>query len=235
MSELSLAVAPLETVTATISKLHTKQQEHAQKAWENAMEIGRLLSETRPTLKHGEWLNWTDQLPFSDRTARNYIRVYENRDNPKLETVSNLKEAYQLLTEPKAAPKELPMAPIGDIDGSRFIPQPGHGLLFHWHHKDQRSRLNDAEVSFWIEPSTHEGFYFVTKIIEAGISGATAEGNRRPFRIDAKFMARWADEQGVPADVEPIAIEAQPLAYNRFLYDSEAEAKEANMRHVLGR
>lgn len=226
MNELSLAVAPLETVTATISTLHTKQQEYAQKAWENALEIGRLLSETRPTLKHGEWLNWTDQLPFSDRTARNYIRVYENRDNPKLETVSNLKEAYRLLAEPKAEPKELAPPRSDGIEESRFIPAPGHGLIFQWQHHDKTLR----EV--WIVPSEHEGFHFVTEITNFENGSATAEGSRRPIKTNA--ITGRAGIVTIPPEATRQEIPMEAANYNIWLYNSEAEAKEANRRHLLG-
>jgi len=233
MSELSLAVAPLETVTATITTLHTKQQEHVQKAWENALEIGRLLSETRPTLKHGEWLNWTEQLPFCDRTARNYIRVYENRDNPKLETVSNLKEAYRLLAEPKPEPKAEPKqltAPRTDgIEEGRFIPAPGHGILFQWQHHDNTGR------DFWIEPSDHESYYWVTEMTSFEHGTGMVEGNRRPLKIDAELMKVLGHNAGLPHDATRIEFEAEPMSYNRWLYDDEAKAKEANLRHLLGR
>jgi hypothetical protein len=229
MSQLSLSVAPLETVTATISKLHTKQQEHARQTIEAALEIGRLLSETRPTLKHGEWLKWTEQLPFSDRTARNYIRVYENRDRLKLETVSNLKEAYQLLTEPKAAPKRLAAPPTEDIEEGRFIPAPEHGISFQWQHHDNTSR------ELWIMPSDHESYYWVTEVTCFENETATVEGNRRPFKIDAELMKVLANQAGLPATAARVEFEAEPMSYNRWLYDDEAKAKEANLRHLLGR
>lgn len=45
-------------------------------------------------------MKWVgDNLPFTDRTARNYIRLFENRDKLKTETVSTLTSAYKMLNE----------------------------------------------------------------------------------------------------------------------------------------
>lgn len=69
-----------------------------------AIRAGELLRREHDKLKHGEWLPWLEKnLPtITDRTARNYIQVYENRDRLKLEKVSDLSSAYRLLKAPKA-------------------------------------------------------------------------------------------------------------------------------------
>ena len=42
-----------------------------------------------------------DNLPFTDRTARNYMRMYHERDRLKTETVSDLTGAYKLIEHKK--------------------------------------------------------------------------------------------------------------------------------------
>lgn len=83
-----------------ITTLHGEIVSAAISSLSKASRIGELLTQERERLKHGEWLPWIKaNLPFTDRTARNYIRVYENRDRLKMESVSDLTGAYRLLTE----------------------------------------------------------------------------------------------------------------------------------------
>ena len=43
----------------------------------------------------------SEHLPFTDRTARNYMKLHEHRERLKTETVSDLNEAYDLLRRPQ--------------------------------------------------------------------------------------------------------------------------------------
>ena len=83
----------------TIIILHNEIIGHLTKSLEKAIRIGELLTEQKRTLKHGDFTNWIlDNLPFTDRTARNYMRLYDNRDKLKTENVSDLASAYKLLS-----------------------------------------------------------------------------------------------------------------------------------------
>lgn len=67
---------------------------------DKAIRIGQLLTEQKDTLKHGEFTPWLEaNIPFTDRTARNYMRLYRERDRIKTESVSDLTGAYALLTD----------------------------------------------------------------------------------------------------------------------------------------
>src|SRR5947208_1178029 len=73
-----------------------------------AIRIGELLTKIDAALDHGDWLPWLkDNVKFSDQCARNYMRLYEKRDDPEFKKVLNLSEAYRLL-RPKSQPKETP-------------------------------------------------------------------------------------------------------------------------------
>ncbi|MGB2863071.1 MAG: DUF3102 domain-containing protein [Sedimentisphaerales bacterium] len=75
-----------------------------------AIRIGQLLIEQKESLRHGEFGRWIEKnLPFSDRTARNYMKIYENRNLLKSENISVLSEGYKLLqgTSEPAKPKSL--------------------------------------------------------------------------------------------------------------------------------
>ena len=88
--------------TEEIVTLHQEIIGHLKQSLEKAIRIGQLLSEQKESLKHGQFTPWLKgNVPFSDRTARNYMRLWHERDRIKTESVSDLSSAYVLLTEPK--------------------------------------------------------------------------------------------------------------------------------------
>jgi DUF3102 family protein len=90
----------LTSVAAEINRLHTEIDEAARTTIDKAIRIGQLLSEQKRSLKHGQWLPWLEaNVSFTDRTARNYLRVFEKREQLKLESVSDLTKAYRLLAD----------------------------------------------------------------------------------------------------------------------------------------
>lgn len=86
---------------AVIVDLHQQIVSSARKSLELAIQIGKLLQIEKRQVQHGQWGNWIrTKMPFTQRTANNYIRLHQMRDQIKLENVSNLAEAYGLLTGP---------------------------------------------------------------------------------------------------------------------------------------
>ncbi len=91
-----------KTRTQEIVRLHSEVVGHLKQSLEKAIRIGQLLSEQKEFLKHGEFTPWLESnIPFTDRTARNYMRLYRERDRIKTETISDLKGAYALLVAPQ--------------------------------------------------------------------------------------------------------------------------------------
>ena len=64
-----------------------------------AIEIGKLLQQQKDDLGHGQWLPWVDKLPFSRRSATNYISLYKHRAELKRARVADLdlNAAYKVL------------------------------------------------------------------------------------------------------------------------------------------
>lgn len=123
-----------------IVRLHSEVAGLLRQTLEKAIRIGQLLSEQKQTLKHGEFTPWIEaNIPFTDRTARNYMRIYRERDRLKTEMVSDLKGAYALLTSsreedhPKWNPDEL-SALIEGINATFFQSHPAYqiGLDSEW-------------------------------------------------------------------------------------------------------
>lgn len=71
----------------------------ARTSLEKAIQIGSLLTELRSETLHGSWGKLCrTSLPFTERTASNYMRLFEHRERLKSETVSDLSVAYRLLS-----------------------------------------------------------------------------------------------------------------------------------------
>lgn len=84
-----------------ITALHLEIMGYLKQSLEKAIRIGELLTEQKKSLGHGEFTPWIKaNLPFTARTARNYMRVFKERDRLKTETVSDLTSAYQLISGP---------------------------------------------------------------------------------------------------------------------------------------
>jgi DNA modification methylase len=89
-------------VTQKIKKLYQRLVDYYKLSLTDAIEIGRLLSLQRDKLKHGQWIPWVkENLPFSVRSARNYISLYKNRAKLKRERVADLSAAYKVLANHK--------------------------------------------------------------------------------------------------------------------------------------
>ena len=102
---------------AEINKLHQELQELATDALDRAIHLGELLSKAKNRVPHGQWLPWlTRNVAFSDRTARNYMRIFENRAALKSANVSDLGEAYQLLVLQSQSAIKTDAAPMTRAD-----------------------------------------------------------------------------------------------------------------------
>jgi hypothetical protein len=91
----------------------------------NAIEIGRLLTDQKASLAHGEWIPWIESnLVFGRSQAANYMRAYRERDTLNVHPVAHLKEAVALLAEPREEP-DPDDGP--DIDPDLFQETEDHG------------------------------------------------------------------------------------------------------------
>ena len=94
---------------AQILKLHGEILDAARTSLPKAIQIGELLTGIKDKMDHGQWLPWIQKnLSFSDRTAARYIKCFSERERlGKFDSLSNLTEAYELLSEPKTEPAPL--------------------------------------------------------------------------------------------------------------------------------
>lgn len=92
-----------------IKQLHSEIAGYTKITLDKAIRIGELLTAQKAELKHGKFMSWIkDNLPFSDRTARDYMKIFVNREKLKMASVANLTAAYRFLMEGWYIPSPLP-------------------------------------------------------------------------------------------------------------------------------
>jgi hypothetical protein len=99
MNELSV-----KQLAKQINDEHERANRAIRDALTHAFTCGELLTQAKANLKHGDWGKWIlDNCHFSDRTARLYMRLAENRaELEKTATIADLtlSGAAGLLAEP---------------------------------------------------------------------------------------------------------------------------------------
>lgn len=87
-----------------IARLHTEIAGYVKVGLEKAVQIGKLLTEQKTELAHGDWIPWIEaNLPFQQRTAQYYMKVHARRGELKNASDAHLtlSMAYKLLEEPR--------------------------------------------------------------------------------------------------------------------------------------
>lgn len=91
---------------AEIISLHGEIKGHLENSLKKALRLGCLLSAQKESLQHGQFGPWIkSNLPFTDRMARSYMRIYNQRSKLKTEGVSVLADALRSLQRPPALPE----------------------------------------------------------------------------------------------------------------------------------
>ena len=108
----------LQDATNQTNELSGIVKDGIQIVFEKALEIGRILAEQKQVLSHGRFEAWIkDSLPFSERTARRYMKLHHNRRLLALTSTTLLSDAYKLLeasNEKKQKPAVEPTEPAAD-------------------------------------------------------------------------------------------------------------------------
>jgi len=86
---------------AEIIALHLKCMLSVKSSLEMGIDIGKKLSEQKKAMDHGTFTPWIEEtLPFSVRTAQNYIKLYLKKDILLAMNIEKISEAYLLLAPP---------------------------------------------------------------------------------------------------------------------------------------
>jgi len=154
--------------TQEIVTLHQEIVGHLRQSLDKAIRIGQLLTEQKDSLKHGEFTPWLRaNVPFTDRTARNYMRLYREKDRIKTESISDLNGAYFLLADQRENDCFDPNVwseIIDDVNSIFFRHAPDiripsePGILFHYLKEKDDGSMTDQEklgFSFWANFHSH--------------------------------------------------------------------------------
>ena len=213
----ALAVVTLDEIRT----LHAQNIDAAKMTVDRDIRIGELLEGIRAELKHGQWLPWCKaHLPFSDKTARNYIRVFSERDRLKLESVSNLGEAYALLSGTNDAKQESATA----LEEDDTIPAPFDLLT------GKAFLLNHPRVAFALfTPHVQPGFHFVSILEHDSFSDSgSIVGTKRGIATERAWQwfleatntqtAEWRDAKIKEYPPEVDSDWSGPWDYHHLLY-----------------
>lgn len=156
---------PEINIKTEIIELHSLITNNLKRSLSDAMRIGELLLEQKDQLQHGEFTEWIRaNLPFSDRTARNYINIHLHRDKLKTESVSVLSQAYKLLThESDVVDYEKELLEVHQQCGFKNIEEPGHTVLMlqmRW------AKLKDSQDIMAVSEYLHDCESFSTRMGE---------------------------------------------------------------------
>jgi hypothetical protein len=116
----ALRHADLVAVAGRINALHDKSYEAAHLAIKSMVECGKLLSEAKRKVDHGDWLPWVEaNLKFGARQAQKYMRLADHaceiEANANSNSPLNIDNALKLLAKPKEIAEPAPSRPQTSI------------------------------------------------------------------------------------------------------------------------
>ena len=186
-----------------IVDLHDEIRGFFEKSVGSAIRIGQLLGEQKAELPHGQFTTWVESnMPFTPRTARNYMRLFDNREQLKSESVSDLGEAYRLLAPPRESEKPREKGADEEPEMIRQVLPPDGYVL----------EGRDEDWCVFIAQHVQPGYYFVT----SWQGGASAMGTKRG--IQEKYVAMVLGAMEVPSELEWNTWPSDPWDYNEMLY-----------------
>lgn len=117
-----------------------------------AQNAGKLLVEVKEKVPHGAFLPWIDRnLDCTQRTARRYMQVYEQREQLKTDNVSVLSEAYRFLAGDKRQHEAMARrgAELAEIQAEHERWQKEHGDDFQRRNnpKERQERILKSVLS----------------------------------------------------------------------------------------
>ncbi len=102
---------------AEIIRLHLECLASATKSLDIAIKVGENLAKQKKDMDHGTFIPWIKEtLPFSERTAQNYMKLFDNKKKLLEGNVENVTEAYMLIApeKKKSVPGPIRERPLED-------------------------------------------------------------------------------------------------------------------------
>ncbi|MBN2546538.1 MAG: DUF3102 domain-containing protein [Spirochaetes bacterium] len=112
-----------KSVIEEMTSLHNDIKSMMEKTFQKALRLGELLVFTKKELPHGSFISWINQnLPFKQRTAQQYMLVFEKKAELEKMSITNLSSAYRWLTGKNASDAHLKTATVTDLDDDNDEP-----------------------------------------------------------------------------------------------------------------
>ena len=93
-------ITAITALEGRISTEHMGALNDAKSSLTHAIKAGEYLNDAKKLLPHGKFQPWIEaDLPFSIRTAQNYMRAFTKKKQLLAADVADLSAAYELLTE----------------------------------------------------------------------------------------------------------------------------------------
>lgn len=226
-------VRDIETITVEI--LDAKRA-----GGEAILTIGKGLMEAKALLSHGEWLPWLEErVEFSERTARNFMRLA--RDWTNRQTLADLgaSKALQLLALPEAE-REVFLGETHEVNGEEksVIDMSARELAQAIKERDEALKAAaQAQAEQTAAEQAREKLSADMALANERIAGLNAEVEAQSGRareaqdIAARLEKELEELRSRPVDVaveaDPAAIEAARREAETAMRDELDEAKAA--------
>lgn len=93
-------VLRVDDLATEIEREHTIVLGNLNNALRSALRIGELLNKAKAEIGHGKFTAWiTENLPFTERTARNYMRIANRKEEIAAAGVTELSAVYQMIAD----------------------------------------------------------------------------------------------------------------------------------------
>jgi hypothetical protein len=100
---MSVPAVSIDAAAEELNRLHDSIAGKLRSTVEDAIHAGEILAEVKTRVGHGNFLPWLKlHCKFSERTARNYMQLFEHKD--KTATLADLTAAYALVEQIEARP-----------------------------------------------------------------------------------------------------------------------------------
>ena len=111
-------------LTSEIIKKHLEFELSLRTTISVAIDVGEILQEQKEELGHGDFTTWMEEnLPFSVRTAQNYMRLFSEKDKLLALMPKDLTEAYLMIAPPKKVEEEPLRTMEADPTDNDIVPE----------------------------------------------------------------------------------------------------------------
>lgn len=154
--------ASLEVSAENIRQIVLQSEALATEAIEKALEAGRLLSEAKSQVEHGQWLPFLERAGVPERKAQRLMRLHAaGLDSDTVTDLGGQKAALEWLS-------------------LRSLPRKGEGLSIT-PHSQQGNPFMSFEACFIWPSVQHKDHFYVSHIWEKEDGGCSAVTTKRPL------------------------------------------------------